>query len=157
MKSLVFLSLLLATTAYAQTSSTPNFVAAGVSWNQSATSQVAGTALYARALPGQTNTYSFTAFDAVPSSMSPFTVTTQMATGVAQRLVSFKGVNVYVPAAAGIAWSGTNTGWSWSSGVLASIPVKSYFLMPNVRVVKSSVNNNSGYQLVVGVMFGTSF
>ena len=60
--------------------------------------------------------------------------------------------NIY---AAGISFNGTNTGWQWNAGALASIKLKNnWFVMPNVRLLKSSVSNGAGYQPIVGVLFG---
>jgi hypothetical protein len=131
-----------------------NLYAAGVSWNSSATPAIAGTGLYARKV-ADTGTYAFTAIDAVPNTLKPFVVTTNIGAGIAQRLVTIAGVPIYVPTAAGISFSGSNTGWQWNTGALASIKLKgNYFLMPTVRIVKSSVSSGTGYQPIVGVLFG---
>ena len=134
----VFLLLLAAFAASGQTTNYTNFAAGGASYSPGATPAVAGTGLYARLLSSTAGTYSFSVVDAVPASAKPFTVTTQVATGVAQKIATFGTVGIYIPAAAGVAWNGQNTGWSWSTGALASIPLKNYHLMPNVRMVKSS-------------------
>jgi hypothetical protein len=131
-----------------------NYAFAGVSYGSS----LAGTAIYARAVD-KVGTYSFTMMDAVPTSTKPLTVSTQVATGIAQKLACISIVCLYVPGAAGVSWNGPNTGWGWSSGGLAVIQPKGWkaLIAPHVRVVKSSVNNNSGYQLIGGLTFGWGF
>jgi hypothetical protein len=131
-----------------------NIYAAGVSYNTSGSPSIAGTALYAHSLAG-TGTYAFTLVDALPASVKPFTVTTNIGGGIAQKLFAIGKVPIYIPTAAGVSFTGTNTGWMWSTGALASIKLKNNWrIMPNVRVVKSSVSSGSGYQPVVGIMFG---
>lgn len=131
------------------------FAAAGISYSPGATP--AGTGLYARLMAG-TGTYAFTVVDALPTTLRPFVVTTQFSTGVAQRIFTLGKVSIYVPTAAGVSYSGTNTGWAWTTGALATIPVKgNYHIMPNVRVVKSSVSQGTGYQLITGVLFGAGW
>ena len=139
-----------------------NFYAAGASYSVNSTPGVAGTALQAHLL-ADTGTYEFAVVDALPQSVSPFTVNTNVGIGIAQKLTSFKigseNVDLFVPTAAGISWSGTNTGWQWNGGVLAAFPIKTsgYYLMPSVRFLKSSVSNGSGYQPIVGLMIGRFF
>lgn len=153
----ILLLLLTAFSAFGQATNFTNFAAGGASFSPGATPAVAGTGLYARLFSSTADTYSYSVIDALPASVKPFTVTTQLATGVAQKITTIGTVGIYIPAAAGVAWNGQNTGWSWSSGALASIPVKKYHLMPNVRMVKSSVNGNSGYQVILGVLFGAGW
>lgn len=142
----------------AQTTQAPNFAGAGVSYQPGASPAIAGTGLYARLVAG-TGTYAFTVLDALPASYTPFTVTTQVGVGIAQKLftldIAGRSIPVYIPTSAGIAWTGSNTGWGWSTGALASIPITgSWRIMPNVRAAKSSVNGNSGYQLIGGALIG---
>jgi hypothetical protein len=132
-----------------------NFYAAGVSYSVNASPAVAGTALYAHILSADTGTYAFTAIDALPNTVSPFTVSTNVGAGIAQKVFTLGKVPVYMPTAAGISFNGANTGWQWNGGVLASIHIKNqYYLMPTVRFLKSSVSNGTGYQPIVGVLFG---
>lgn len=138
------------------TTATPieNFYAAGASYSVNASPGVAGTGLYAHLIAG-TGTYAFTAVDALPNTLKPFTVTSNIGAGIAQKLTSFGKIGIYVPTSAGISWSGTNTGWQWNGGGAAIIPLKkSYFLMPTVRFLKSSVSGGTGYQPIIGVLFG---
>ena len=129
-----------------------NIYAAGASYSTSATPAVAGTALYAHSL-NAVGTYAFTAVDALPTALKPFTVTTNVGGGVAQKVYTIGGIPIYMPTAAGISWSGTNTGWQWSGGGLAAIHVKgSYYLMPSVRFLKSSVSGGTGYQPILGLL-----
>ena len=132
-----------------------NFAAAGVSWQPGGTPAVAGTGLYARLLPTDSGTYAFSVVDAVPTSFRPFAVATSVSTGLAQRVFRLAGADVFIPTAAGVSYSGNNTGWSWSTGGLVSVKVKnSWRVMPCARVLKSSVSNNSGYQVVASVLVG---
>lgn len=131
-----------------------NMYAAGVSYNAGASPAVAGTGLYAH-LVANTGTYAFTAVDVLPNTLKPLTVNTNFGVGVAQKVATIGSVPVYVPTAAGISFNGANTGWQWNVGALASIKLKgNYYLMPTVRLVKSSVSNGTGYQPIVGVLFG---
>lgn len=150
---LVFAVLALSLAAFAQNAS--NIYAAGGSYNQSGSPSVAGTALYAHLVNDGSGTYVFSMFDALPASHSPFTVTTNLGGGIAQKLATIAGVSLYVPTSAGVSFSGSNLGWQWNTGVLASIPIKnSWKVMPNVRVIKSSVSGGTGYQPVIGLLVG---
>jgi hypothetical protein len=139
----------------AQAQSLPvNIYAGGVSFAVGASSSsVAGTGLYARLVSNDSGTYAFTAVDAVPVTRSPFVVTTNFGVGVAQKIITIGKVNFFTPTSAGISYTGSNTGWSWTTGVLANIPIKgSWSLMPNCRLVKSSVSGGTGYQPIIGVL-----
>jgi hypothetical protein len=131
-----------------------NIYAAGASYSVSASPAIAGTALYAHEVT-DSGLYAFTAVDALPNTIKPFTVNTNIGVGVAQKVATLGSVPVYMPTAAGISWNGSNTGWQWNGGVLASIHLKDqYYLMPSVRFLKSSVSGGTGYQPIVGVLFG---
>jgi hypothetical protein len=149
---------LLAISAIAQTpapDNVSNLYAAGLSGNPGATPQIAGTAMYAHLVNDGSGTYAFTVFDALPTTKSPFSVTTNMGVGVAQKLFTIGKVPLFIPTAAGVSFNGTNTGWQWNTGVLASIRLKgNWRVLPNVRVSKSSVSNGTGYQLIPGVLIG---
>lgn len=150
----VALLLLLPCLAQAQSEPLPaNLYAAGVSYNVGGSPAVAGTGLYARLLSG--GTYAFSVVDALPLSVKPFTVSTNFGFGVAQKVVTIANVPIFVPTSAGISYNGNNTGWAWSTGGLAAFKVKGNLrVLPNVRIVKSSVSNGAGYQPIVGVLFG---
>lgn len=157
--TLAFLSSL----AFSQTTPPPsptptqftNIYAAGISYSNGASPAVAGTALFAHAMTDASGTYAFTVADVLPNSTKPFTVTTNLGAGVAQKAFAIGNVGIYIPTAAGISINGSNTGWAWSTGALASIPLKGSFrVMPGVRVIKSSVSNGTGYQPVVSLLFG---
>ena len=134
---------------------TANVAAVGVSVNPSASPKVAGTGLYAKLVSGD-GTYLFTIIDALPASAKPFTVTTNVGGGVAQKVATIQGVPVYVPTSVGVSWTGKNLGWSWNTGGMAVIKVKGEVrIMPNVRVLKSSISGaDTGYQVIGGVLFG---
>jgi hypothetical protein len=155
--ALVILALA-ATLAVAQTATTAptvqNFYAGGVSYSVNASPDIAGTGLYAHLL-GSTGTYAFTAVDALTGTTKPFTVTTNIGAGVAQKLGTYGKVSFYVPTSAGISWNGSNTGWQWNSGAIATIPIKNnWYIAPTVRFLKSSVSNGSGYQPMFTVLVG---
>lgn len=156
MKTLALLSLFLALPLAAQTDTLPsNIYAGGISFNSGASPRIAGTGLYARLLSDGSGTYAFTVVDALPVSVKPFTVNTNFGLGIAQKLVTIGKVPIFVPTSAGVSYNGVNTGWAWSTGALASVKVKdNWRVMPNVRIVKSSVSNGAGYQPIVGVLFG---
>lgn len=132
-----------------------NIYAAGISFNNGGSPSIAGTGLYAHLLSDGSGTYAFTVVDAVPAMVKPFTVTTNFGAGIAQKLVTLGTIPIFIPTAAGISYTGTNTGWAWSTGALASVKIKNNWrIFPNVRIVKSSVSNGTGYQPVAGVLVG---
>jgi hypothetical protein len=132
-----------------------NLYAAGASYAVNSSPGVAGTALYAHLLSDGTGTYAFTVVDALPASVKPFTVTSNIGIGVAQRVATLGKVTFWVPTSAGVSWSGANVGWQWNGGGAATIPLKSgYYLVPTVRFLKSSISGGSGYQPIVGLLFG---
>lgn len=131
-----------------------NMYAAGISYNVGGNPSIAGTGLYAH-LIADTGTYAFTAVDALPNTVKPFTINTNFGLGVAQKIATLNKIPIYVPSAVGVSWTGSNTGWQWNAGALAAIHIKgNYYLMPSVRFLKSSVSNGTGYQPIVGVLFG---
>jgi hypothetical protein len=131
-----------------------NLYAVGASWNGAAAPSVAGSALYAHLLSN--GTYAFTHIDAVPASVKPFTVTTNIGAGVAQKVATIGRLDIYVPAAAGVSFNGANAGWQWNTGVATAIAIgtKGYYVVPTVRFLQSNVSGGSGVQPIVGVLFG---
>ena len=146
--------------AFAQSTLPSNIYAVGASYNNAASPSIAGTALYAKLASADSGTYAFTVVDILPTSVKPFTVSTNIGVGVAQKAFNIGPVNVFIPTSAGVSITGTNTGWSWSGGALFDYNIKkdgkatAYHLMPNVRFLKSSVSNGSDYQLIGGLLFG---
>jgi len=138
-----------------------NLYFAGTSYSQGATPSVAGTALYARKLADNNGytTYAFTMVDAIPASIKPFTVSTNIGAGVAQKAFTVAGIPVYIPTAAGISFNGNSVGWVWNTGVGGPFEIKRkgegthWYVMPTVRINKASIGG-SGYQPIVGVLFG---
>lgn len=129
--------------------------AGGISFNNAGSPSIAGTGLYARLLSSASGTYAFTAVDALPTNLKPFQVTTNFSGGVAQKVFSVGKIPIFVPTAAGVSYNGTNTGWAWSTGGMASIKLKgNWKLLPAVRIAKSSVSNGTGYQPIVGLLVG---
>lgn len=149
--------LALAIPSHAQTA-TPagdltNIYGVGVSYNPGASPSVAGTALYAHGV-GNSGTYAFTVLDALPNTVKPFTVTTNVGVGVAQKLLTIGKVPFYGTTSTGVAWSGTNAGWQYNFGAAALIGIKAnknYYVMPTARVLKSTING--AYSPIVGVEF----
>ena len=139
-------------------SATPNpnnVYGAGISFNQGASPRVAGTALYAHLASDNSGTYIFTVVDALPQNTHPFTVNTNIGAGIAQKVFAVGKTPIYIPTSAGISFNGSNTGWQWSTGALASVKVKNgWHIFPNVRILKSSVSGNTGYQPIVGLLIG---
>lgn len=136
-----------------------NVYSAGVSYAPGAEQKMAGTALLARPIAGN-RTAAFTSFDAVPTFTKPMKITTNVGAGIAERIFSFqlagRTLSVWVPGGGGVSWSGTNVGWNYNAGGLLDIPAKdgsNFGYQPNVRFLKSSVNNNSDYQLIFGILF----
>lgn len=133
-----------------------NLYLAGGSYSPGGSPSFAGSALYAHQI-NASGTYAFTMIDALPASVKPFTVNTNIGIGIAQRVATINGYSIFVPTSAGISYSGTNTGWAWSTG--AGVPFRlkpdsNWYAMPSVRVLKSSVSGGSGYQPIFGLMFG---
>jgi len=152
---IIALALLVSTVAFAQTTTGPaNLYAAGASFNQGAKPSVAGNFLYAHAIGD--GTYAFSDIDVLPNTLRPFTVTTNIGGGIAQKLFTIGKYSVYVPTTAGVSINGNNTGWNWSTGGM--VPVKitksGWYLLPNARVIKSSVSNGTGFQLIAGFDIG---
>jgi hypothetical protein len=146
---------LFAAAAFGQTPQpTTNFASVGASSDGAKT---AFTALYAR-LISDSGTYAFSVLDAVPTSVRPVNVVTSFSAGIAQRALTIGKAEVFVPTSAGISYSGSATGWQWSTGALIAIPIKQsrWRIAPNVRVLKSSVDP-AGYRLIGGVMFGSGW
>lgn len=129
--------------------------AGGVTYNPGGSPQIAGNGLYAHSITG-TSTYAFVDVDAMPVSVKPFRVTTNVGVGVAERIFTLGSVPVFAPTAAGVEWNGTNTGWQWNGGLMAAIRYKktNYYFLPHVRFLKGSVTDGSGYQVMAGVDFG---
>jgi hypothetical protein len=132
-----------------------NLYMGGASYSPAGTPSTAGSALYAHAV-NNSGTYAFTMIDALPASYKPFTVTTNVGVGIAQSIFTVSGVPVFVPTAAGISYTGSNVGWTWSSGVGFPLQYKksNWYIMPTIRILKSSVTGSTGYQPIVGILLG---
>jgi hypothetical protein len=128
---------------------------AGGSYGFGGVPPIAGSALYAHAI-NSSGTYAFTMIDALPSTVKPFTVYTNIGVGIAQKIATIDGVAIFVPTAAGISYTGPNAGWAWTTGFGAPIQWKktNWYVMPTVRVLKSSVSGGTGYQPILGLLFG---
>lgn len=140
--------------AHAQTAN--NIYAAGVSGNPSGSPMIAGTGLYARLVSGSTGTYAFTAYDVLPNSYKPLTVTSNVSAGVAQKIFTIGKTPIFIPSSAGISFQGSNTGWAWTTGATAPIKIGkgNWRLFPTLRVAKSSVSGGTGVQPIFGLLIG---
>lgn len=128
-----------------------DFVAAGVSWNQYAAPQISGNLLYAHRLKDQVYTFNFV--DLVSKSYQPFTVATSITTGVGAKILEMGPAKVFATTGVGVLAGDKDVGYSWTSGWAATIPIgkKGWAVMPNVRVIKSSLTE---IQWIGGVMIG---
>jgi hypothetical protein len=132
-----------------------NLYLAGASYSPQGQPSTAGSAIYAHQVNGG-GTYAFTMIDALPASVKPFTVSTNIGVGIAQRVATIGKYDIFMPTAAGISFTGANVGWQWNTGVGVPMRFKesNLYIMPNVRVLKSSVSGGAGYQPIIGVLFG---
>jgi hypothetical protein len=132
-----------------------NLYMGGASYSPAGTPSTAGSAMYAHAV-NNSGTYAFTMIDALPASYKPFTVTTDVGVGIAQNIFTVGRVPVFVPTAAGISYTGSNVGWTWSSGVGFPLQYRksNWYIMPTIRILKSSVTGSTGYQPIIGILFG---
>lgn len=139
----------------APASGVSNLYVAGGSFSPGASPAFAGTALYAHSI-NASGTYAFTLIDVLPNTFKPFTVNTNVGIGIGQKIATIAGLPVFIPTAAGISWNGSNTGWAWTTGAAVPFQLKksNWYLMPNVRVLKSSVSGGTGYQPILGLLFG---
>ena len=143
--------------AMASAQDVDNLYMAGASYSPQGQPSTAGTALYAHQV-NTSGTYAFTVIDALPASVKPFTVSTNVGVGVAQRVANIAGADVFMPTAIGVSWTGSNIGWQWNTGIGVpfhfSKKYPNWYIMPNVRILKSSVSGGAGYQPIVGVLIG---
>jgi hypothetical protein len=128
-----------------------NIYAGGISYTPG---QIAGTGLLAR-LVVDSGTYLFTVVDALPTAIKPFVVNTQFGGGVAQKIATIGNVPIFIPTSAGVSYNEANIGWAWTTGALGVVRLKgNWRAMPNVRLIKSSVSGGTGYQVIIGALFG---
>ena len=148
----LFLACLLAPPPARAEEGPEDFAAAGMGWNQYASPQLNGNLLYAHRAGADDSLYSFTFVDAVSKSWQPFETATSITTGLAQKFLAVGRVKVYATTGVGIMAGGTNVGYSWTSGGAASIPLKKgWALLPNIRVIKSSLTD---FQWIGGCLIG---
>ena len=153
--SLRFLTLMLL--ALSLPAQDTNFVAGGASFNGSGSPQFSVTGLYTRLLAG--NTLSYIVFDAVPTTTRPYVIVNDLSIGPAQRMLTAGRFSLYTVTGAGVSWaSGKNTGWTLNGGELLAIQLwGKWYIAPSFRFVKSSVNQNSGSQVLITVLIGKGF
>ena len=148
----ILIGLIFATSLFSQTFT--KVYAGGISANPNAGIKIAGTGLFAQQVK-DSNTYAFAVVDALPTTIQPFIVTTQFSGGIAQKILTINNIPIFIPTSAGVSYNGTNVGWAWTTGGLASVRVKgNWLVMPNLRLVKSSVSNGTGYQVIAGLLIG---
>lgn len=157
----------------AQTPAAPpdNLYGLGMSYNSGASPAVAGNAFYAKLLSANQSTsdvgggvmvttfhptYSFTLLDILPDTVKPFSVTTNISSGIAQQVFQLGPVNLFTIGTAGLSVGNTNLGWTWTAGAFgdynfkkAGKPTK-LDLIVGARTIKSSVSGGSGYQIIPG-------
>jgi hypothetical protein len=148
-----------------------NVYGLGPSWNNGATPAVDGNAFYCHlALTNTTSstttvagttettypTFACTTIDVLPIAIKPFTVSTNVSVGTAQKVLSLGGFDFMTLVTAGVTATGTSTGWNWTGGMLADYRIKKaglptpWGIYADVRWIKSSVSNGAGYQLIPG-------
>lgn len=127
-------------------------VGGGASFNQYSEPQISGNLIYAHKV--SEGLYSFNLVDLTSKTAEPFTVTTSITTGLAQYVRTIGRARVYVVGTFGVSAGGEDVGSAFSSGGAAVIPLgsKGWCLLPNVRVLKSSLT--SEFQAVYGLSFG---
>lgn len=140
----------------APTSSLQNLYTVGVNASPGAGTPVDGSFMWAHNLNDSTGTFGFTLVDIVPATLKPFTVVTNTSLGVAQKLATIAGKEIYGTAGAGLSMSGTATGYNYNFG--AALPLRykqtNWYIVPVVRVLKTNVPNGNGYQPIFGLHFG---
>jgi hypothetical protein len=155
----IAISLALCGLAFGQAhASADNFGAVGGSWNQFASPQVNGLAVYAHKIAGSEKpTYSFTAVTFLSASRNPFRVATTTETGIAQHLLDFAPFRVYGIGQVGVATSanadGTSVGLAYSGGAIALAPLgRGWTAGPFVRVIKpGTIERQWAIGLIVGL------
>ena len=150
---LIGLSLLTGAVPTAHAQALSNIYGAGASYNQNGVPSIAGTGLYAHLVSPTLGTYAFTVIDVLPNTQKVFTISTNIGVGVTQKLFTVKSIPVFVPSSVDVSVTGSNTGWAWTTGGAVVVHVKGdWYVLPNIRLVKSSVTNGTGYQTVVGAL-----
>jgi len=141
-----------ATTPPTRTSLPNNIYAFGMTFNPNASPFLSGTGLYGR-LVDTKGTYAVGVLDVIPTTTKPYTVTTNPSAGIAQEFYSHSNLKVFVTPAAGLSYTGTNTGYSYALGGLVTYDLSpSYSIGFGGRLFKSSISN-SGYQPALSLEF----
>ena len=150
---------------------TNNLYGFGSSYNNGASPSVAGTAFYGHKVADNTTsttttvtgttstsypTFAVSFVDILPIASKPFTVSTNVSAGVAQQLLRSGNFSLSILAAVGGSFTGTNSGWDWTSGAMGIYRIQKNNLPTHFgvwfgcRTLKSSVSNNAGYQIIPG-------
>jgi hypothetical protein len=131
---------------------------AGLQWNQEASPQISGMAVFARRIIGESHpTYSFSLININSvkiNSWKPFDAHVQVSTetGLAQHIMRFGVFDVYALGTLGMTSTGVNTGFSYSGGGTAQAGLgKGWSLGPSLRVFKSAI---AGPGYAAGILGG---
>lgn len=128
--------------------------ALGLSIAPQSSPAIAGTAMWAKEL-GNSQHFAFAVADVLPTTKRPFLIENNFGIGIAEKAFHIRRVAFFVPLSLDVSDSGRAVGWAWSAGGMASLPWREHWhLLPNLRVVHSDVSNNSGAQLILGLMIG---
>ncbi len=165
--ALALLLAVLALSATAQTETPQQWAGAGITYNQFATPQINGLAVYARRLADSTpRTYLFNSINVLNAYFEDVTVNgkstrvfrliTMAETGIAQHVLEFGRFNVYalgqLGVAAGSNASGTDVGMALTGGGIALASVgKGWSLGPVLRVTRTGVGER---QWSAGLLLG---
>lgn len=145
--------MLVALPVHARAQDVSNLYMVGIAYNPSASPSIAGTGLYAHRL-SDAGTYSISFIDALPNPTKPTSVSTNVGTGIAQKIATIGTVPVYGLTSGGIAYTGTATSWQATAGFGAPIQFKpNWYVMPTFRVLKSPVSN-ADVQFIAGISVG---
>ena len=106
------------------------------------------------AVPLGQRTYSFTTLEFQGVQRHPFAVLTSVETGVAQRLTSAQGIDLYAILGAGAAATGSSAGGSFAGGFLALAPVGKRFSAGLFARVQQTTGPLAASSVMLGVVIG---
>lgn len=106
------------------------------------------------AVPFGQRTYSFTTLEFQVVQMHPFAVLTSVETGVAQRLTSAQGIDLYAILGAGAAATGSSAGGSFAGGFLALAPIGKRFSAGLFARVQKTTGPLASSSVMLGIVAG---
>ena len=106
------------------------------------------------AVPLGQRTYSFTTLEFQGVQRHPFSVLTSVETGVAQRLTSASGIDLYAILGAGAAATGSSAGGSFAGGFLAMAPIGKRFSAGLFARVQQTTGPLAASSVMLGVVIG---